>query len=114
MLTWLKRIGLFAAFLIAVELVAYVGLTLLGPNAFRQIRTVLDPFGDPTPAVATTLDGGGQQRCTTYQGEMFCITEGVAPASVQDSAAPSPDRAASVSQRCATYEGATICIEEDH
>ncbi len=113
MMKWLKRIGVFAAFLIALEVVAYVGLTLLGPTAFRDMRMVLNPFGDPTPAVSTTLAGGAEQRCSTYRGELFCITDGVAAArsdGVDRVPAPNEDTG---TRRCAEFEGETICIEED-
>ena len=114
MIKWLKRIGLFAGFLIALEVVAYVGLTLLGPNAFRQVRTVLNPFGDPTPAVATNLEGGGEQRCATYQGEIYCITEGGSAMPGQDTEEVVPDTENPGGKRCATFEGETICIEGDY
>jgi hypothetical protein len=110
---WLKGIGIFAAALIALEVIAYVGLTLLGPTAFRDMIDILNPVGEPTQTVATTLDNGAEQKCSTYMGELFCITD-EAPAAAQSNdmqgeqvARAEPGSA----RRCAEYEGKTICID---
>jgi hypothetical protein len=110
---WLKGIGIFAAALIALEVIAYVGLTLLGPTAFRDMVEILRPIGDPTPAIATQMDNGAQQKCSTYMGELFCITD-EAPVPADNDATPgeSLTRAEPLGpRRCAEYHGETICIE---
>lgn len=110
---WLKGIGIVAALLVALEVVAFVGVTLLGPTAFRDMIEILRPIGEPTEAVATTLDNGAEQRCSTYRGELFCITDGQGEiASTQDGearvsmGASEPD-----TRRCAEFKGETICLE---
>jgi hypothetical protein len=110
---WLKGIGVFAAGLIALEVIAYVGLTLLGPTAFRDMIDILNPVGEPTQVVATKLNDGAEQKCSTYMGELFCITHG-APGVAQNSEIQSDSvaRAAPINaRRCAEYEGKTICID---
>jgi hypothetical protein len=110
---WLKGIGIFAAALIALEVIAYVGLTLLGPTAFRDMIEILKPVGEPTPAVATTLESGAEQKCSTYMGELFCITDGAPVVARSNDIQREPvARAAPINaRRCAEYEGKTICID---
>lgn len=112
---WLKGIGIFAAALIALEVIAYVGLTLLGPTAFRDMIDILNPVGEPTPVVATKLGDGAEQKCSTYRGELFCITDGTPAATTRSEIqGDSVARAAPSSvRRCAEYEGETICIDGD-
>jgi hypothetical protein len=113
MKTWLKGIGIVAAVLIALEVVAFVGVTLLGPTAFRDMIEILRPVGEPTEAVATTLDNGVQQKCSTYRGELFCITDGQAETTENEDAVARVALSASAGseRRCAEYKGETICLE---
>lgn len=110
---WLKRIGIFAAALIALEVIAYVGLTLLGPTAFRDMIDILNPVGVPTQTVATTLEGGAEQKCSTYMGELFCITDETATVAQSNDIQREPVARAepSSARRCSEYEGETICID---
>lgn len=110
---WLKGIGIFAAALIALEVIAYVGLTLLGPTAFRDMIDILNPIGEPTQTVATTLENGAEQKCSTYMGELFCITDEAAVVAQNSESLGEPvARAApSSARRCAEYQGETICID---
>jgi hypothetical protein len=110
MKTWLKGIGIVAAVLIALEVVAFVGVTLLGPTAFRDMIEILRPVGEPTEVVATTLDHGAEQKCSTYRGELFCITDGQQGVASGQSSAPVSDPAGKT-RRCAQYKGETICLE---
>lgn len=110
---WLKGIGIFAAALIALEVIAYVGLTLLGPTAFSDMIDILNPVGEPTQVVATKLGDGAEQKCSTYMGELFCITDGttaVAPGSEGQGESVARAEPGSV-RRCAEYAGETICID---
>lgn len=112
---WLKGIGIVAAAAIALEVVAYVGLTLLGPTAFRDMKNILNPTSNPTPAVSEVLEGGAQRRCATYRGELFCINEGRAGEERERSeeSHPVPSMSGNPTRRCAEFQGQSICIDGD-
>ena len=111
MMKWLKRIGVFAAALIALEVVAYVGLLFFGPSAIQDIREIWNPPGRPTEVVAQTLDNGAEQKCSTYQGEVFCITDGQSDGTSQVARSSGAGTSQGTSERrCADYEGETICL----
>lgn len=112
---WLKRIGLIAAALIALEVVAAIGIFLIGPRAVRDILTMLDP-SDSTPAVTQSAGGGVERRCATYMGELFCITEGDAPPEtpvVGAQSTPAEANEQAPGERCAVYDGQLICVQEN-
>lgn len=110
-MAWLRRIGIFAAAVIALEVIAAVGIFLLGPDAMQKLLAFYAPAGDPTVLVKNPLPDGAEEKCSTYQGEVFCIRD--APvATVADTVTTPPSAAGLKERRCATYEGHTICLEE--
>lgn len=125
MLTWFKRFALLGGIVIVLELVAWVGIATLGPDAFRQLIAFYDPRPKPPDVVEQRDDDGRLQRCALYRGELLCIggeNGGVAGAH-PDASMPPDALAASgrhaetatpapAMRRCATYEGQTICIKE--
>lgn len=104
MIGWLRRIGILASVLIAVELVAAVGIALLGPDGLRVIIDFYDPTPEAGAVVTGHLPNGGTTKCSTYRGEVFCIDE----ADSTGSQGPSVSE-----QRCAAFQGQPICIEEE-
>jgi hypothetical protein len=112
---WLKGIGIVAVAAIALEIVAYVGLTLLGPTAFRDMRGILNPVSKPSPAFSEVVASGAQRRCATYRGELFCITEGSAGEERAHNAEPqpAPSMSGNTPRRCAEFQGQSICIDGD-
>lgn len=107
---WLRRIGIVAAAVIALEVIAAVGIFLLGPDAMQKLLAFYAPAGDPTVLVKNELPGGVEEKCSTYRGDVFCIRDApAAPAAVDTT---SDIAAATTQTRCAEYQGQTICIQE--
>ena len=110
-MAWLRRIGIIAAVVIALEVIAAVGIFLLGPDAMQKLLAFYAPTGDPTVLIKNQLPDGAQEKCSTYQGEVFCIRDAPETA-VADTSTPLPPTPGLEARRCATYEGHTICLEE--
>ncbi|MEO1082010.1 MAG: hypothetical protein AAFY29_20805 [Pseudomonadota bacterium] len=111
-MVWFKRIMLFGGVVIVLELIAWVGIVTLGPDAFRQMLAFYDPRPDRAQVVEAPGKDGAVKRCAVFRDELLCIEEG--------SGSPGPDAVASVtpepqesSRRCARFEGQEICIEEE-
>jgi hypothetical protein len=116
-MTWFKRFAILGGIVIILELVAWVGIATLGPDAFRQMLA----FYDPRPVVGEVVEeqraDGRVARCAVYAGEMLCIEEGEAsaaePRDAAGNAATRPLAAATgYARRCAQFNGQEICIEE--
>jgi len=115
-MTWFRRVAILGGIVIVLELVAWVGIATLGPDAFRQMLA----FYDPRPAVGEVVEeqraDGRVTRCAVYAGEMLCIEEGEASAGGSDTAAggreAQPLAAAAAPRRCALFNGQEICIGE--
>ncbi len=107
---WLRRIGIVAAAVIALEVIAAVGIFLLGPDAMQKLLAFYAPAGDPTVLVKNELPGGVEEKCSTYRGEVFCIRDAPTTPTTVDSTPIVAD--ATTRTRCAEYQGQTICIEE--
>lgn len=124
MLTWFKRFALVGGIVIVLELVAWIGITTLGPDAFRQMLTFYDPRPEQAEVVERRDDDGSLQRCAVYRGELLCIgDDGAGAKTAGDPRAPAaalaiaPDAdegnaPGADAQRCASFEGQTICIKE--
>lgn len=125
MLTWFKRFALVGGIVIVLELVAWVGIATLGPDAFRQMLTFYDPRPEQAEVVERRDDDGSLQRCALYRGELLCIgDDGAGKKAAGDSGAPAATALARApategengadpaAQRCASFEGQTICIKE--
>ncbi|TCO73688.1 hypothetical protein [Chromatocurvus halotolerans] len=104
MIAWLRRIGILASAIIAVELVAAVGIALLGPDALRVIIDFYNPTPEAGVVVAGHLPNGGRTKCSIYRGEAFCIDDSDPTASHDPSAS---------ARRCAVFHGQPVCIEEE-
>lgn len=125
MLIWFKRFALIGGIVIVLELVAWVGIATLGPDAFRELVAFYDPRPEEAEVVEQRSDDGRLQRCALYRGELLCIgddgrdgpaADGArapdAAALASTSAAGADDTRAPAAQRCASFEGQTICIKE--
>jgi hypothetical protein len=124
-LTWFKRFALVGGIVIVLELVAWVGIATLGPDAFRRMIAFYDPRPEQAEIVEQRGDDGSLQRCALYRGELLCIgDEGDGRVAADDpetatattlASAPAAERehgAGPAAQRCASFEGQTICIKE--
>jgi hypothetical protein len=116
-MTWFKRFAILGGIVIILELVAWVGIATLGPDAFRQMLA----FYDPRPVVGDVVEeqraNGRVARCAVYAGEMLCIEEGAAAGNetateAREPAAPPELAVAADARRCAVFNGQEICIEE--
>jgi len=124
MMTWFKRFALLGGIVIVLELVAWVGIATLGPDAFRQMIAFYDPVPKAPEVVEQRGEDGSLKRCALYRGELLCIgdeaggqkaeTDTVASAAelVGVPAATEEHTAGPVARRCASFEGQTICIKE--
>lgn len=112
---------LAAGVIVALELVAWVGIALLGKDAFR---TLLD-FYDPRPYVGKVTSSaradGSVQRCSTFNGELFCIDDNSrksdAPSQSDTAfegqvAATNAQKNHHAVEKCATLNGELFCITE--
>ena len=124
-MTWFKRFAVLGGIVIVLELVAWVGIATLGPDAFRRMIAFYDPRPRQAEVVEQRGDDGSLQRCALYRGELLCIGDGGAgkkaaddsraPAATTLASAPAADGengASPAGQRCASFEGQTICIKE--
>jgi hypothetical protein len=110
MARWLKRIGILAAALVALEVVAWVGIALLGPDAVTVMLDFYDPRQEAAAVTTARKKDGSVQKCTTYGGELYCISDApeTGPLSAPATQAPSHN-----GRRCTEYNGDTFCIEEN-
>jgi hypothetical protein len=130
MMLWFKRFAVLGGIVIVLELVAWVGIATLGPDAFRQMIAFYDPRPGRAEVIEERGSDGALRRCAVYRGEVLCIDEGgdesgdgSVDSDTVDAAEPALARrdaigvAASAlapnATRCATYEGQEICIGED-
>ncbi len=73
MMTWLKRIGFIASIIIMLEVVAWIGIALFGDDWLEKLKTSYIPKS-PTPVVEKD-DGKMIEKCSTFDGKLFCIKE---------------------------------------
>jgi hypothetical protein len=114
---WFKRFAILGGIVIVLELVAWVGIATLGPDAFRQMLAFYDPRPVAGDVVEQQRADGQVVRCAVYAGEMLCIEEGEVPAVDSEDTTVQPTAqslatAAAAPRRCALFNGEEICIEE--
>jgi hypothetical protein len=73
MIIWLKRIGFIAVIVIMLEIVAWVGIALFGDDWLKILTDSYTPE-NPTEVVETHKNEF-VERCSTFDGEIFCIKE---------------------------------------
>lgn len=114
---WFKRFAILGGIVIILELVAWVGIATLGPDAFRQMLAFYDPRPEAGDVVEAQRADGQVVRCAVYAGEMLCIEEGGASSADAEGntlqpTAQSLATVATAPRRCALFNGEEICIEE--
>lgn len=72
---WLKRILFATGIVVALEVAAWVGIALLGKDAFRTLLDFYDPRAEVAAVTSSTGADGNLQKCSTFGGELFCITD---------------------------------------
>jgi hypothetical protein len=99
MKNWIKRISTIGFTLVVIEGVAWVGLSILGTDALAAIWPT-QQHPSATDAIVTATSSG-VEKCSTFNGDLFCIEEAAGNA------------VGTPSERCATHDGALYCIAGD-
>ncbi|MEE4278764.1 MAG: hypothetical protein V2I82_09905 [Halieaceae bacterium] len=118
-MVWFKRFAILGGIVILLEIVAWVGIATLGPDAFRQMIAFYDPRPEQAKIIEERDANGALRRCALFRGEVMCIDdsgddEGGSKAPGADAAtdlaalSPAPE-----TTRCAVFEGQEICIGEN-
>ena len=73
MIIWLKRVGFIAAIVVMLEIVAWVGIALFGDDWLKILTESYTPK-IPTEVVTTEKEEF-IEKCSIFDGDIFCIQE---------------------------------------